>query len=101
MTAGRFDPARPISYRPIGKDTDYGAGAVGGYFGAVLSRAGHEVAFIPVAATRGDPGVRAFDGRLPPGLRHGTPRRLVDLVLYCVKGYDNHTGSPDDRPRRR
>lgn len=84
-----------------------GSGAVGGYFGAVLRRAGHDVVFI----ARGDhlksmarSGLRVessaagtfnIDTR---ALERPPAAWKADLVLYCVKGYDNstavHTISP-------
>ena len=84
-----------------------GSGAVGGYFGAVLRRAGHDVVFI----ARGDhlksmarSGLRVessaagtfdIDAR---ALERPDGAWKADLVLYCVKGYDNstavHTISP-------
>lgn len=76
----------------------YGAGAVGGYFGALLARGGHEVAFVArgenLAALRRD-GLRV---RLGAGeTLHVAPVTAVDspadaappeLVLVCVKAYD-------------
>lgn len=79
-----------------------GSGAVGGYFGALLARAGHEVAFIArgahleamqrnglkVTGPRGDfslPVVTATDH--PEGL---SP---VDVVLFSVKLYDTESAA--------
>ncbi len=84
-----------------------GSGAVGGYFGGVLSRAGHEVVFI----ARGSH-LEAInrDGLSVKSDATGTfnvPASAIDrpdgtwradLVLYCVKGYDNHTGVPTIGP---
>ena len=77
-----------------------GSGAVGGYFGAALRRAGHDVVFI----ARGDhlksmarSGLRVessaagtfdIDAR---ALERPPAAWKADLVLYCVKGYDNST----------
>lgn len=77
-----------------------GSGAVGGYFGAALRRAGHDVVFI----ARGDhlksmarSGLRVessaagtfdIDSR---ALERPPAAWKADLVLYCVKGYDNST----------
>ena len=75
-----------------------GSGGVGGYFGAVLSRSGHDVTFI----ARGD----HLKSILKNGLRIESitsgnfnidanavdkPAKSyqADLILYCVKGYDN------------
>ena len=79
-----------------------GAGAVGGYFGALLARAGHDVHFVArgahgeairskgltVKGPLGEFTVRApvseTTGQLGP----------VDLVLLAVKTYDNATALP-------
>ena len=73
-----------------------GSGAVGGYFGALLSRAGEEVAFIARGAhlnamrerglrlegLRGDFTVTARATDVPAEIG------AVDVVLFCVKQYD-------------
>src|SRR5689334_18430879 len=73
-----------------------GTGAVGGYFGALLSRAGHDVSFIARGAhlnairdqglrlegPRGDFTVRASATDNPGDIE------AVDVVLFCVKQYD-------------
>ncbi len=74
----------------------HGAGAVGGYFGALLALGGHEVTLVArganLAALRGD-GLRVLRGDLGPPI-HVRPARAVerpadapraDLVLVCVK----------------
>ena len=79
-----------------------GAGAVGGYYGAMLARAGNDVTLIArgahlaairergltVRASRGEfkvhPGASPTPGRSGP----------VDLVLLAVKTYDNDTALP-------
>ncbi len=74
-----------------------GAGAVGGYFGAKLAGAGHDLAFLArgrhLAALRRD-GLRV-EG--PEGMRcirealftdDPAEAGAVDLVLFCVKSYD-------------
>lgn len=84
-----------------------GAGAVGGYFGALLAKAGHEVAFI----ARGDHGeaMRAHGIKLegPRGelvVRNievvDDPGKLApcDVTLFCVKTYDTETASLAVRP---
>lgn len=74
-----------------------GAGAVGGYFGAKLADAGHELVFLArgthLAALRRD-GLR-IDGahgslRICNALftEDATRAGAVDLVLVCVKSYD-------------
>ena len=83
-----------------------GAGAVGGYYGAMLARAGHHVTLIArgahlaairergltVRASRGEftvhPGACDAAGEIGP----------VGLVLLAVKTYDNDTALPMLRP---
>ena len=75
-----------------------GSGAVGGYFGGVLHRGGHEVEFVArgehleairqhglriESVTSGDFTIRPEVAERPDGLT------TADLVLFCVKGYDN------------
>lgn len=74
-----------------------GAGAVGGYFGALLARAGHDVAFIARGAHLE---VMRRDGLSVVGPRGDwkvdrivatdNPAELdpVEVVLFCVKTYD-------------
>ena len=79
-----------------------GAGAVGGYYGALLARAGHDVSFIArgahlaaiqqhglrVVGSLGD-----FTVRTPAA---SDPARIgrVDVVVHTVKTYDNATAIP-------
>ncbi len=79
-----------------------GAGAVGGYYGALLSRAGADVSFVARGAHR--------DAILANGLRiigvqgdftvkiaaEDDPARIgpVDMVIIAVKTYDNDTAFP-------
>ena len=75
-----------------------GTGAVGGYYGAVLSRAGMDVTFIArgegLAAIR-ERGLRAesvTSGSFvvhPAAFQKPAEAEVPDLVLFCVKGYDN------------
>jgi 2-dehydropantoate 2-reductase len=83
-----------------------GSGAVGGYYGAKLSRAGEDVSFIArgphleairneglsVASPLGDFTIRAA--------AETDPARIgpVDVVLYAVKAYDNDGALPLLRP---
>jgi 2-dehydropantoate 2-reductase len=80
-----------------------GSGAVGGYYGARLARAGHDVTFIArgahLAAIREDglqirsPALGDFTARA--SAEEDTARvGPVDLVLYTVKTYDNVTALP-------
>jgi 2-dehydropantoate 2-reductase len=80
-----------------------GSGAVGGYYGAKLSRAGHDVTFVARGAhleairergleirssALGDFAVRAR-------AEHDTSRvGPVDVVLFAVKAYDNPSALP-------
>jgi 2-dehydropantoate 2-reductase len=73
-----------------------GAGAVGGYFGARLAAAGHDVGFIArgahleamrrqglkIKSIRGDLQIRSLFTSAPEEVGP------VDLVLFCVKSYD-------------
>ncbi|MDQ3069084.1 MAG: 2-dehydropantoate 2-reductase [Acidobacteriota bacterium] len=79
-----------------------GSGAVGGFYGALLARQGHDVAFIARGAhldairahglrVRGAVGDFAARGRADSdaaALGH------ADLVLVAIKTYDNHTALP-------
>jgi 2-dehydropantoate 2-reductase len=83
-----------------------GAGAVGGYYGAMLARAGHDVTVVArgahlaairsrgltVRAARGEFTVRpaAVDAPFEVG--------PTDVVLFAVKTYDNDTALPMLRP---
>ncbi len=83
-----------------------GAGAVGGYFGALLAKAGHEVAFIArgahlealkkdglaVEGPRGDWKVKTIATDNPAELEP------VDVVLFCVKTYDTEDAGGAIKP---
>src|SRR5262245_3280855 len=85
----------------------HGAGAVGGYFGALLAHGGHEVAFVArggnLAALRRD-GLRVLRAGDPLHVRpvaavedpSAAPR--PDLVLVCVKSYDTIVAGRALRP---
>ena len=77
-----------------------GSGAVGGYYGAVLHRAGHEVTFVARGEHRD--AIEAEGLRVksttsgdftihPEAVERPTASHTVDLALFCVKGYDNAT----------
>ncbi len=79
-----------------------GAGAVGGYYGALLSRAGAEVSFVARGAHRD--AIRAHGLRII-GVQgdftvkvaaEDDPARIgaVDVVIIAVKTYDNDTALP-------
>jgi len=79
-----------------------GSGAVGGYYGVLLARAGHEVTFIArgahLAAIRSS-GLRVRgplgDWQVRARAEHDTAVvGPVDLVLFAVKTYDNDTALP-------
>jgi 2-dehydropantoate 2-reductase len=85
----------------------FGAGAVGGYFGARLAQAGEEVAFIArgaqLAALLQD-GLRLEspkgDLHLHPVPAFGDPRQVgpVDIVLLAVKAWSVPEAAPALRP---
>jgi 2-dehydropantoate 2-reductase len=91
----------------------HGAGAVGGYFGALLARGGHEVTFVArganLEALRRD-GLRVLLGgpervlHVAPGSAHFVERPIQhggpcpDLVLVCVKSYDTAAAADALRP---
>jgi 2-dehydropantoate 2-reductase len=84
-----------------------GSGAVGGYYGARLARAGHDVTFIArgahLAAIR-ERGLEIRSAALGDFVARGAAEQdttsvgPVDLVLYAVKAYDNATALPLLRP---
>lgn len=85
-----------------------GAGAVGGFYGAMLKRSGHDVCFVARGAHR--------DAMLKDGLRiispdcagefvvncpvESDPAKLgaVDLIIYAVKTYSNAETLPTLKP---
>src|SRR5687767_2797100 len=79
-----------------------GSGAVGGYYGALLARQGHDVGFIArgahLAAIR-EHGLRvrgAVGDFAARGRADSDPSKLgeADLVILAVKTYDNDTALP-------
>jgi 2-dehydropantoate 2-reductase len=80
----------------------FGSGAVGGYYGAKLARAGLQVTFIARGAHLAAIRERGLTIRSPLGdftvhaPAEADPARVgpVDLVLYAVKTYDNPTAIP-------
>jgi len=83
-----------------------GAGAVGGFYGALLARAGHDVSFIARGAHRdaiARNGLRVvgplgdFTVKAPA---ESDPARIgpVDVVVHTVKTYDNASAIPLIRP---
>src|SRR5262249_42376083 len=80
-----------------------GSGAVGGYYGARLARAGHDVTFIArgahLAAIR-EHGLQIRSAALGDFVAHGRAEEdtstvgPVDVVLVAVQSYDNATALP-------
>jgi 2-dehydropantoate 2-reductase len=83
-----------------------GSGAVGGYYGARLARAGHNVTFIARGAHLVAIRERGLEIRSPlgdftvrtPAEEDTTKVGPVDFVLYAVKTYDNATALPMLKP---
>ena len=80
-----------------------GSGAVGGYYGAKLARAGHAVTFIARGAHLAAIRQRGLAIRSPmlgdftvsaPAEEDTTRVGHVDVVLVAVKAYDNPTALP-------
>src|SRR5438094_1182176 len=94
--------ARTLSSRP--RETEapsmrlavLGSGGIGGYYGALLAKGGHDVAFIARGAHLEALQQRGLTVRTPEGESTipvnavADTERLapVDLVLFCVKSYD-------------
>jgi 2-dehydropantoate 2-reductase len=82
-----------------------GAGAVGGYFGARLVRAGHEVTFLARGSHLAAIRERGLEVRSPSGdftvqaRAESEPAQVgpVDVVMLAVKTYDNATALPTVR----
>ena len=78
-----------------------GSGGIGGYYGALLARAGHEVAFIARGAhleaiQRRGVTVRTSEGEFTIPVTASadtTGVGAVDLVLFSVKSYDTETAA--------
>lgn len=79
-----------------------GTGAVGGYFGARLAAASHEVVFIARGAhlnamRREGLAIESFQGnrRIRDALFTDDPTGVgaVDLILFCVKSYDTESAA--------
>src|SRR5206468_2866019 len=86
----------------------HGAGAVGGYFGALLARGGHDVTFVARGENLAALSARGLVVRLGKGeTLHLAPVRAVpdpaaaprpELVLVCVKSYDTPAAAAARRP---
>ncbi len=79
-----------------------GTGAVGGYFGAKLAAAGHELAFLARgkrldAMRRAGLRISSTDGDLhiTDAVFSASPADvgIVDLILFCVKSYDTEAAA--------
>jgi 2-dehydropantoate 2-reductase len=84
-----------------------GAGAVGGYFGALLHRGGHEVWFVARGGNLAALRARGLVVRLGTETLQLSPVHAVadpagapppELVLVCVKSYDTATAAETLRP---
>jgi 2-dehydropantoate 2-reductase len=79
-----------------------GAGAVGGYYGAMLARAGHDVSLVARGAHLTALRESGLTVRATAGAFTVHPRSVADpaavgaaeLVLFAVKTYDNDTALP-------
>src|SRR4029450_9896684 len=80
-----------------------GSGAVGGYYGAKLANAGHDVTFVARGAHLDAIRARGLEIRSPAlgdftvhaRAEQDTSRvGPVDLVLFAVKAYDNPSALP-------
>lgn len=85
----------------------YGAGAVGGYFGALLARGGHDVTFVARGATLAALRSEGLTIALGEETLRLAPVRAVkrpgdaprpELVLVCVKSYDTPAAAAALRP---
>src|SRR5918999_6315932 len=84
-----------------------GTGAVGGYFGAKLAAAGHDVVFLArgrhLGALRRD-GLRIESADRTQCIRDAlfteqpADAGVVDLVLFCVKSYDTEAAAQSMAP---
>jgi 2-dehydropantoate 2-reductase len=80
-----------------------GSGAVGGYYGARLARAGHDVVFVARGAHLQAIRERGLEIRSPAlgdfvvraaAEEDTTKVGIVDVAIVAVKAYDNHTALP-------
>src|SRR3989442_15361260 len=73
-----------------------GSGGIGGYYGALLAKAGHDVSFVARGAHLEAMQRRGLTLRTPEGettipvtaVADTKALGPVDLVLFCVKSYD-------------
>jgi len=85
----------------------HAAGAVGGYFGALLRHGGHDVTFVARGANLEAIRQRGLDIHRSDGVLHVAPIEAVadpaqaarpDVVLVCVKSYDTPAAATALRP---
>ena len=89
-------PPTPVPWPLAPRVLVMGAGAVGGYFGALLARAGSEPTFVARGTHLKAIRAKGLRVRSPQGDFHvsaaaaGNPLEVpaADLVLFCVKSYD-------------
>jgi 2-dehydropantoate 2-reductase len=89
------------------KITVMGTGGVGGYFGAKLAKAGHDVAFVArgnhLKAMKKN-GLKVYselgDVTIDPINASDNPEEfgIADIVLFCVKAYDTQTAATLIKP---
>jgi len=83
-----------------------GSGGIGGYYGALLAKAGHDVVFVARGAhleamQRHGLTIRTSGGETTvPVIAVADTGRVepVELVLFCVKSYDTESAAPLLRP---
>ncbi len=83
-----------------------GSGGIGGYYGALLAKGGHDVAFIARGAHLEAMQRRGLTVRTPEGestfpvtaVADTKSAGPVDLVLFCVKSYDTEAAARALRP---
>ena len=83
-----------------------GAGGIGGYYGALLAKAGHDVVFVARGAhlealQRRGLTIRAADGDLTlpvTAVAQVEGVEPVDLVLFCIKAYDTEAAARSIAP---
>ena len=79
-----------------------GSGGIGGYYGALLARGGHDVVFVARGAHLEAIRRRGLTIRTSVGehtvpvaaVDDAAPVGPVDLVLFCVKAYDTESAAP-------
>ncbi len=83
-----------------------GSGGIGGYFGGLLARGGEDVTFIARGAHLDAMAKNGLQVKSPAGDFHVRVKATqdagavgpVELVLFCVKGYDTESAAAKIRP---